>query len=60
MLADPDLDEEMKALARHRRSRRLQSVSKSCRQALQFALLPKDKADQGGVILEVRAGTGRR
>jgi peptide chain release factor 1 len=57
MLADPDLDEEMKALATQE-VEALQDRFDELQKALQFALLPKDKADQGGVILEVRAGTG--
>ncbi|MFK7792634.1 MAG: PCRF domain-containing protein, partial [Devosiaceae bacterium] len=57
MLDDPDLDEEMKALTREE----VESLEKQfddLQSDLQLALLPKDKADAGGVILEVRAGTG--
>lgn len=57
MLADPDLDEEMKNLAELEVTT-LEEQFDDLQKALQFALLPKDKADQGGVILEVRAGTG--
>lgn len=57
MLADPDLDDEMKALAEDE----VETLSKryeDLQSDLQIALLPKDKADAGGLILEVRAGTG--
>ena len=57
MLDDPDLDEEMRALAVDEvdtLSKRYEDLQSD----LQLALLPKDKADAGGLILEVRAGTG--
>jgi len=57
MLADPDLDEEMKALTQDE-VETLERQFESLQADLQVALLPKDKADAGGVILEVRAGTG--
>lgn len=57
MLADPDLDEEMKALTQDE-VETLEKQFESLQADLQVALLPKDKADAGGVILEVRAGTG--
>ncbi|MEQ8656860.1 MAG: peptide chain release factor 1 [Hyphomicrobiales bacterium] len=57
MLADPDLDEEMKALTRDE-VEKLEKQFENLQADLQVALLPKDKADAGGVILEVRAGTG--
>ncbi len=57
MLADPDLDEEMKALTEAEIAD-LEARFEALQAALQVALLPKDKADAGGVILEVRAGTG--
>lgn len=57
MLADPDLDEEMKALTQDE-VEMLEKQFESLQADLQVALLPKDKADAGGVILEVRAGTG--
>lgn len=57
MLADPDLDEEMKALTQDE-VETLEKQFESLQADLQVALLPRDKADAGGVILEVRAGTG--
>ncbi len=57
MLDDPDLDEEMKALTREEVDT-LEKQFEALQADLQVALLPKDKADAGGVILEVRAGTG--
>lgn len=57
MLADGGLDADMRALAEAEigeARERLEMAEK----ALQFALLPKDEADEKGVILEVRAGTG--
>lgn len=57
MLADPDLDDEMKALTEAEIAD-LEARFEDLQAALQVALLPKDKADAGGVILEVRAGTG--
>jgi peptide chain release factor 1 len=57
MLAEPALDPEMRGLAEtelREAERRLgESGSK-----LRLALLPRDAADERGVILEVRAGTG--
>jgi len=57
MLAEASLDKEMRELAEaevEEARERLGQAEKS----LQFALLPKDEADEKGVILEVRAGTG--
>ena len=57
MLADASLDAEMRALAEAELEdsrERLAAAEKS----LQLALLPKDDADEKGVILELRAGTG--
>ncbi|WP_424361235.1 peptide chain release factor 1 [Methylocystis parvus] len=57
MLADASLDKEMRALAEaevDEARERLEHAEKT----LQLALLPKDEADEKGVILEVRAGTG--
>ena len=57
MLADAALDADMRALAEAEvddARARLEAAE----QALQLALLPKDEADEKGVILEVRAGTG--
>ena len=57
MAADAELDEEMRGLAEAEVSD-LESRLEGLESELQVALLPKDKADAGGVILEVRAGTG--
>ncbi len=57
MLADPELDDEMRALTEEEIGD-LETRFEELQKELQVALLPKDKADQGGVILEVRAGTG--
>ncbi|MEM1289004.1 MAG: peptide chain release factor 1 [Pseudomonadota bacterium] len=57
MVADPESDDEMKALAREE-VEALQERLETLQSDLQIALLPKDKADAGGLILEVRAGTG--
>jgi peptide chain release factor 1 len=57
MLAEPALDPEMRGLAetelRDAERRLGESEGK-----LRLALLPKDAADERGVIIEVRAGTG--
>lgn len=57
MIADSSTDADMRSLAEAEigdvRARR-----DAAEKALQFALLPKDDADEKGVILEVRAGTG--
>lgn len=57
MLADPALDPDMRAFAEGELN-----VAEEARQAaeheLKLALLPKDAADEKGVILELRAGTG--
>jgi peptide chain release factor 1 len=57
MLAEPALDAEMRGLA----ETELQDAERRLSEAqgkLRLALLPKDAADERGVILEVRAGTG--
>jgi peptide chain release factor 1 len=57
MLADPATDPDMRALAEEERpavAGRVESLEREVR----LALLPKDRADDLGVILEVRAGTG--
>ncbi|QGM96516.1 peptide chain release factor 1 [Methylocystis parvus OBBP] len=57
MLADASLDKDMRELAEaevDEARARLEETEKT----LQLALLPKDEADEKGVILEVRAGTG--
>jgi peptide chain release factor 1 len=57
MIADPDGDAEMKALAEeefHTLAKRIPELERK----VQVALLPKDEADEKNAILEVRAGTG--
>jgi peptide chain release factor 1 len=57
MLADPALDDEMKALAREERLQAQQTLEEAGK-ALQIALLPQDEDDARSAILEIRAGTG--
>ncbi|MFM8858774.1 MAG: peptide chain release factor 1 [Methylocystis sp.] len=57
MLEDSSTDSEMRALAESEKEIALINLEKA-QQALQLALLPKDEADEKGVILELRAGTG--
>jgi len=57
LLADPALDAEMRAMAEAEREAVGGDVA-AMEQAIRVALLPKDAADEGNVILEVRAGTG--
>jgi peptide chain release factor 1 len=57
MLADASLDKEMRALAEAEANEARERLEKA-EKTLQLALLPKDEADEKGVILEVRAGTG--
>jgi len=57
MLADPDLDSEMQALAFEEKTR-LSTEQERLFKEIRIALLPKDVADERSVILEVRAGTG--
>jgi peptide chain release factor 1 len=57
MIADPGLDSEMRTLAESELERARETLASS-ESALKLALLPKDAADDKGVILEVRAGTG--
>ncbi len=57
MLADPATDRDMRQLAEAELpplGLRIEALTKD----LQLMLLPKDAADEGGAILEVRAGTG--
>jgi peptide chain release factor 1 len=57
LIADSATDPEMRALAQDElgdAAKKLETAS----DALKLALLPKDAADEKGVILEVRAGTG--
>jgi peptide chain release factor 1 len=57
LLADAALDPEMRALAADELAA-AGSASESMAAAIRVALLPKDAADEGDAILEVRAGTG--
>ncbi|MGD0563031.1 MAG: peptide chain release factor 1 [Roseiarcus sp.] len=57
LLDDPTLDPEMRAMAQAELERVAEDVG-AMAQAIRIALLPKDAADEGNVILEVRAGTG--
>ncbi len=57
MLADPATDAEMKALAEAELPA-LDAKRRQLTQQLRVALLPKDAADAGSAILEIRAGTG--
>ena len=57
MLADPGLDAEMRAMASDELAA-ADAASEEMGQAIRIALLPKDAADEGDAILEVRAGTG--
>ncbi len=57
MIADPGLDKDMREMA----EAELESADaalESLTHAIRLSLLPKDAADDGNVILEVRAGTG--
>ena len=57
MLADPSTDRDMRELAEEE-VREANARVEELERELQIALLPKDAADEGGAILEVRAGTG--
>lgn len=57
MLADPALDAEMRELAEMEKGEAQKRVE-DLEQQIRIALLPKDAADEGGAILELRAGTG--
>jgi peptide chain release factor 1 len=57
MLVDPSVDAEMRELAEIERDEARENVAR-LEQQIRIALLPKDAADEGGAILEVRAGTG--
>ncbi|WP_036283592.1 peptide chain release factor 1 [Methylocystis sp. ATCC 49242] len=57
MLADSSLDPEMRALAESETDGAREKLEAAAN-TLRLALLPKDEADEKGVILEVRAGTG--
>jgi peptide chain release factor 1 len=57
MSADPAADKDMAALAREELET-LKPRIEALQQQLRLQLLPKDAADEGSAILEVRAGTG--
>ena len=57
MLADTSTETDMRVLAESE-TQIAQEKLQSAQLALQLALLPKDEADEKGVILELRAGTG--
>ncbi len=57
MLQDPDLDAEMRAMASAEFTA-AEAESEEMAKAIRIAFLPKDAADDGDAILEVRAGTG--
>ncbi len=57
MLADASLDADMRGLAESETEAAQERLA-AAESALKLALLPKDEADEKGVILEVRAGTG--
>ena len=57
LLEDPATDADMKALAEGERDEAAARVEALTRE-VQLLLLPKDSADERGIILEVRAGTG--
>jgi peptide chain release factor 1 len=57
MLKDPSLDPEMRAMAGAELAV-AEAESGTMARAIRISLLPKDAADEGGAILEVRAGTG--
>jgi peptide chain release factor 1 len=57
MSADPATDAEMRQMAEAERPAVRERIA-ALEQAVRIDLLPKDAADRGGAILEVRAGTG--
>jgi peptide chain release factor 1 len=57
MLKDPGLDAEMRAMASAELAA-AETESGDMAKAIRISLLPRDAADEGGAILEVRAGTG--
>jgi peptide chain release factor 1 len=57
LAADPSTDAEMRGLAADERPAVAATVERLTRE-VRLALLPRDRADDLGVILEVRAGTG--
>jgi len=57
LIDDPATDAEMRDLAYEERDAARAEIDERAREIL-IALLPKDAADERGVILEIRAGTG--
>ena len=57
MMNDPNQDPELKQMATDE-FYRLKEVLPKMEHEMQLLLLPKDEADDRGVVLEVRAGTG--
>jgi peptide chain release factor 1 len=57
LLADPLTDDEMRGMA-HEEIAALAARLPELERDLQLLLLPKDAADEGSAILEIRAGTG--
>ena len=57
LLKEPDLDADMRAMAQAELAA-AEAEAGAMSSAIRIALLPKDAADAGGAILEVRAGTG--
>ena len=57
MLTDASLDADMRGMAEEELDAARTHLA-TLEQKIRIALLPKDSADEGGAILEVRAGTG--
>jgi peptide chain release factor 1 len=57
MLTDSSMDKEMRELAEVERDEAQARIGE-LEHRIRIALLPKDAADEGGAILEIRAGTG--
>jgi peptide chain release factor 1 len=57
MMADPDADRDMKAMAEEEAAE-LRKTLPTLERAVKVMLLPKDSADEKNAILEIRAGTG--
>ncbi|MEM7465152.1 MAG: PCRF domain-containing protein, partial [Pseudomonadota bacterium] len=57
LLEDPDTEDDMRELVQIEQPEIRQSIEELTR-GIQLVLLPRDKADDKGAILEVRAGTG--
>jgi peptide chain release factor 1 len=57
LLREPELDPDMRAMAEAELAA-VEGEADAMSKAIRIALLPKDAADEGSAILEVRAGTG--